>query len=342
MPTSLLQPTFPSAEVRQLRLSRHSVEAASDRLSGVVSSSPCRLSHGLSELAGRPVYLKLDCLQPTGSFKERGAAHALLSLSEDDQQRGIVAASAGNHGLGLALHGARLNVPVTVFMPASAPETKRQKCRRLGAQVISVGDTFDEARQAAEDYASRLDLAFVHPFDDPAVIAGQGTLTLEALAQVGLPRATLVLPAGGGGLLAGGALALEGTNWRLVGAEAASAPCLGAALAAGEPVPVPVRPGLADGLAVTQIGHLPFSIFSDRLDGYAAVDDYAIREAMLRLFETEHLIAEGAGATALAALLSGQIMAPAGEAVVLPICGSNIDAVAFAHALTTASRTAGR
>src|SRR6202012_1242737 len=193
--------------------SNHSVShsetvAARSRLNGAIAYTQCPESAALSELTGARIYCKQEHLQRTGSFKERGARNALMQLSPEQASRGVIAASAGNHALGLAWHGRLLGVPVTVVMPRFAPLVKVARCRRFGATVVLHGDAFDEARQEADRLAAERELTYIHPFDDPQVIAGQGTLAFELLEQVPDMDAVIV-PVGGGGLLAGVATVLS-------------------------------------------------------------------------------------------------------------------------------------
>jgi threonine dehydratase len=308
------------------------IAAARERIRSGIYESPCVPSVPLSDLTGCRVWCKLDLLQRTGSFKERGARNALLLLDDAARSRGVIAASAGNHALGLAWHGRLLDVPVTVVMPRFAPLVKVETCRRLGARVILEGTTFDEARTSAARLAVEEGLTLVHGFDDPHVVAGQGTMALEILES--LPDAeALVVPTGGGGLLAGVATAAKALNpaIRIVAVEPAAAPALSAALAAGKPVRVPVRPTLADGLAVGRIGNIPYEILSHRaagramVDSVVTVDEEALSLAVLRLAELEKTVVEGAAASALAAILGAAGAELAGRSVVLLLCGGNID-----------------
>jgi len=302
------------------------VRAAADRIRGRVLRSPCPRSIPLSELVGADVSCKLDLLQRTGSFKERGACNALLLLDDAQKARGVVAASAGNHALGLAYHGRLLGIPVTVVMPRFAPLVKVATCRRLGARVILEGDTFDDARRLAAEIAARDGLNRIHGFDDPRVIAGQGTMALEILEDVPDVEA-IVVPTGGAGLLAGVSLVAKAHDprIRIVAVETAAAPSFGASLAAGVPTQVPIRPTLADGLAVGRVGDLPFSIAAPLVDRVVTVDEEALSLAVLRLLELEKTVVEGAGAAALAAVLGGRCPELVGRRVVLLLCGGNID-----------------
>jgi len=302
------------------------VLAARERIRGGIYESPCVESIPLSQLTGARVWCKLDYLQRTGSFKERGARNALLRLPEAQRSRGVVAASAGNHALGVAYHGSLLGVPVTVVMPCFAPLIKVTNCRALGATVILHGDDVGHARERAAELATERGLAFVHPFDNADVMAGQGTMALEILEQTPGVEA-VVVPVGGGGLIAGIGTVMKARapHVEVVGVEPDAAACLAAAMSAGMPVTVPLSPTLADGLAVSRVGDIPFA--SDRrvVDRVVTVDEASIALAILRLIELEKSVVEGAGATPLAAFIAGKLRHLEGRTVVLTLCGGNID-----------------
>jgi len=302
------------------------VLAARERIRGGIYESPCVESIPLSQLTGARVWCKLDYLQRTGSFKERGARNALLKLTEAQRSRGVVAASAGNHALGVAYHGSLLGVPVTVVMPRFAPLIKVTNCRALGATVILHGDDVGHAREQAVALAAERGLAFVHPFDNADVMAGQGTMALEILEQTPGVEA-VVVPVGGGGLIAGIGTVMKARapQVEVVGVEPEAAACLAAAMSVGTPVTVPLSPTLADGLAVSRVGDVPFE--SDRrvVDRVVTVDEASIALAILRLIELEKSVVEGAGATPLAAFIAGKLPHLEGRTVVLTLCGGNID-----------------
>jgi len=302
------------------------IRAAHGRIRSGIYRSPCPPSVPLSELTGADVFCKLDLLQRTGSFKERGARNALLLLDDAQKARGVVAASAGNHALGLAYHGKLLGVPVTVVMPRFAPLVKVATCRRLGARVILEGDTFDDARRLALDLAEQEGLNRVHGFDDPRVIAGQGTMALEILEEVPDVDA-IVVPTGGAGLLAGVSIVAKALRpeIRIIAVEPTAAPSFGASLAAGQPVQVPIRPTLADGLAVGRVGDLSFALSAPLVDRVITVGEDALSLAVLRLLELEKTVVEGAAASALAGLLDDGCRDLRGKRVVLLLCGGNID-----------------
>ena len=302
------------------------IRAAHERIRSGIYRSPCPPSVPLSELTGAEVFCKLDLLQRTGSFKERGARNALLLLDDAQKARGVVAASAGNHALGLAYHGKLLGVPVTVVMPRFAPLVKVATCRRLGARVILEGETFDDARRLAIELAEREGLNRVHGFDDARVIAGQGTMALEILEDVPDVDA-IVVPTGGAGLLAGVSIVAKALRpqIRVIAVEPTAAPSFGASLAAGRPVQVPIRPTLADGLAVGRVGDLSFALAAPLVDRVVTVGEDSLSLAVLRLLELEKTVVEGAGAAALAGLLDEGCRDLRGKRVVLLLCGGNID-----------------
>jgi threonine dehydratase len=303
-----------------------SIRAAARRISGGVVVSPCPESIPLSEITGSRVFCKLDNLQRTGSFKERGARNALLCLEPALRRRGVVAASAGNHALGLAYHGRLLGVPVTVVMPDYAPLIKITTCRSLGARVVVRGRDFAEARAEADTLVASEGLTYIHGFDDPHIIAGQGTLGLEVLRQVPGVDA-LVVPVGGAGLLAGVAVAVKALKprVRVIGVESVATASFTAALKAGEPVVIPRKPTLADGLAVLRVGANAFALARGLVDEVVTVTEDWIALAILRMAEREKTIVEGAAAAPLAALMAGKLPGLQGKTVVLGVCGGNID-----------------
>lgn len=302
------------------------IRAAARRIAGGVVVSPCPESIPLSELTGARIFCKLDNLQRTGSFKERGARNALLRLSPAARARGVIAASAGNHALGLAYHGRLLGIPVTVVMPDYAPLIKRTNCTRLGARVVVAGRDFAEARAAADALLAREGLTYVHGFDDPDIVAGQGTIGLELLAQVRSLDA-IVCPIGGAGLIAGIAVAVKTLRpqVRIIGVESRQTASFTAALKAGKPVTIPRQSTLADGLAVLKVGINSFELARHRVDRVIRVGEDTIAQAILRMAELEKTVVEGAAAAPLAAFLAGQLPELAGKRVALVVCGGNID-----------------
>ncbi len=323
-----------------MRVTFEEIAAARERIRGGVSVTPCLRSEPLSELTGSEIFVKMENLQRTGSFKERGARNALLQLSESQRRAGVVAASAGNHALGLAWHGALLKIPVTVVMPATAPIIKRAMCRQLGATVETCGDTFNDAFRRAQELVKHRSLVYVHGYDDPAVIAGQGTMGLEIVEQVaeaaGRPPDAIIVPVGGGGLIAGVATAVKrlSPSTLIYGVEPQRAATFHAARDAGHPVHVSVGKTIADGLATPDVGKNAFETANDLIDGLVLVDESSLSLAVLRLIEHEKSVVEGAGAAGLAAmlahvspepLLGGSLPDLRGKIVALPLCGGNID-----------------
>ncbi|MEI8196567.1 MAG: threonine/serine dehydratase, partial [Phycisphaerae bacterium] len=294
------------------------IQAARTRLHGAIVQTACAESAALTELTGVHVFCKQEFLQRTGSFKERGARNALAQLTPEQARRGVIAASAGNHALGLSWHGRLLGIPVTVVMPRFAPLVKVARCRQFGATVILHGDTYDEARGEARRLTEQRQLCYIHPFDDPRVIAGQGTIALELLEQVPDAEA-IIVPVGGGGLLAGIATVMHTLRpqVQIIGVEPISAACFAAGLAANAPVHVPTRFTLADGLAVAQAGQHALNIVRPLNLRLVTVAEDTLELAVLRLAELEKCIVEGAGAAGLAALLGNRLPDILGRRVVL-------------------------
>ncbi len=319
------------------------IRSARERIRGAIYVSPCPESPALSELTGARIYCKLDSLQRTGSFKERGARNALVLLDDERRRKGVIAASAGNHALALACHSRELEVPVTVVMPRFAPLIKVATCRRFGATVVLYGENFADAKSKADELADANGLTYVHGFDDPAVIAGQGTIGLELLEQVPALDAVIV-PVGGGGLIAGVSLAIKSQQpqVQIVGVEAAMMPSFTQALAAGHSVVCPARPTLADGLATTRMGASAFAIAQQHVDRVVTVSEEQIALSILRLIELEKSVVEGAGAAPLAALLSGQLPELKGKSVALLLCGGNIDPLVLGRIIEVGLAADGR
>ena len=305
----------------------HVVRASHRIRSGVIRTA-CTRSHWLSQETGCDLHLKLEHQQFTGSFKERGARNALLSLNATERRNGVVAASAGNHALALCWHGSELGIPVTVVMPTVAPMAKVDKCRLFGATVIIAGAHIGEAKEHA--MANFPNLKYVNGYDDVEILAGAGTLGIEILEQV--PDCdVVVVPVGGGGLIAGLALAMKTLNpeIKVIGVEPKRCASFTAALAAGKPVHFAgVKPTLADGLAVPQVGAHAFAVARHWVDEVVTVEERDVALGVLRLVEGEKMVVEGGGATGLAALLpGGPLDRPdlKGKTVVVPLCGGNID-----------------
>ena len=310
------------------------VVAAMARIADGVVRTPCHESDALSELCGARIFTKAEYLQRTGSFKERGARNALLQMDPALRARGVVAASAGNHALALAYHGRDLGISVTVVMPRGAPLVKQVRCAHYGARVLLHGDTIADAKVKADELAASQGLTYVHGFNDAAIIAGAGTVGLEILEQVPDVEA-IVTPVGGGGLIAGVALAVKELrpNVQIVGVEPERCPSLIRAIEQGRPVPAFDGPTLADGLAVPQVGDRAFAIARDRVDALVTVSEADISLAILRLVELEKGVVEGAGAVPLAAFLAGKLQALRGKRVALLLCGGNIDPMVLSRVI---------
>ncbi|HEY2627323.1 MAG TPA: threonine ammonia-lyase [Candidatus Udaeobacter sp.] len=302
------------------------IEAARHRITGAIYYSPCPDSIPLSEITGMKIFCKLDNLQRTGSFKERGARNALGQLPSDQQKRGVIAASAGNHAQALAYQGKLLGIPATVVMPKFAPLVKVSNCQKLGATLVLQGKDFGEAKAHAHEIAKEKGLAYIDGYDDPAIIAGQGTMGLEIVEQVPDLDA-VIIPVGGAGLLAGVSLAVKTlrAEAKIVAVEAENVASFSAALEAGKPVKVTLHPTLADGLAIPQVGSNAFEVVRSLVDQTITVTEEEIAIAILRLVELEKSVIEGAAATSLAACLSRKLKDLAGKRVVLLLCGGNID-----------------
>jgi threonine dehydratase len=302
------------------------IREARDRIADAIIQTPCLESTSLSDLCRASIFPKREYLQRTGSFKERGAANALIKLAEPDRARGVIAASAGNHALALAYHGRRLDIPVTVVMPRHAPLIKRSRCARLGAEIVLHGDNIADAKLRADELAAARGLTYIHGFDAADVIAGAGTIGLEVVEDVPDVDA-IVVPVGGGGLLAGICVAVKSLMPRvkIIGVEPERAASLAASINAGRPTRFPVQPTLGDGLAVPQVGDRAFALIKPHLDRLVTVGEDDLALAILRLVELEKGVVEGAGAAPLAAFLAGKLDDLKGQRVAILLCGGNID-----------------
>lgn len=326
-------------------LSLESVQAARKRIRGGALETACPRSFALEARTGvRRVRLKAEHRQRTGSFKDRGSLNKLLLLG-DDLRRGVVAASAGNHAQALAHHAARLGVPCTIVMPETAPIIKVANTKRYGARVFQIGTTLSDGATEVERLAAEDGLVPVHAFNDPAVMAGQGTIALEVLEQVP-DVSTIVVPVGGGGMISGIAVAAKALRpeVRIVGVEAAASPSAVESLEAGAPVGVESADTLADGIAVKRIGELAYPFLESLVDDMVLVSEREIADAVFFLLEREKAVVEGAGATPVAALLEGKVAASASpdETVVCVLSGGNIDVNIIARIIDRGLRDDGR
>ncbi|MBI4307385.1 MAG: threonine ammonia-lyase [Chloroflexi bacterium] len=318
------------------------IQRARQRLSGLAHRTPLLSSQTLSAMAGAPVFLKAENLQRTGSFKVRGAANRIAHLSGAERRRGVIAASAGNHAQGVALAAQRAGTPCTIVMPRHASIAKVEATRGYGAQVVLAGDSYDEAQRHAGKLAEEKGLALVHPFDDPQVIAGQGTLALEVLDEA--PDVRLIaVPVGGGGLIAGIAVAVKALapRVRVVGVQAAAAPACVLSVRRGRAVAVRPGPTVADGIAVGRPGRLTLPLVRRYVDDMVTVDEEDITRAIILLMERCKQVVEGAGAVALAALLAGKAGRLDGPAVAV-LSGGNIDSNVIARVVEHGLAHAGR
>ncbi len=306
-----------------MTVSLDDIRAAAQRISGAVERTPCLHSRTLSRLTGAEVWLKFENLQFTASFKERGALNKLLTLDEAVRKRGVIAMSAGNHAQGVAHHAARLGARAVIVMPRGTPNTKVRGTQVLGAEVVLEGDTLADAARHARELATKEGLTFIHPYDDPAIIAGQGTVALEMLEQA--PELeVLVVPVGGGGLISGMAVAAKALKpgIEVVGVESRNYCAMHQRLNN-----LPVRVGgdtIAEGMAVRDVGELPLTLIQKLVNQILIVEEETIERAIVALIEIEKTVAEGAGAAGLAALLEHPARF-AGKRVGIPVCGGNID-----------------
>ena len=307
------------------------VRAAAARIEGSVVRTPMMRSQTLSEIAGCEIWLKFENQQFTAAYKERGALNALLHLTEEQKKRGVIAASAGNHSQGLSYHGTRLGVPVTIVMPKTTPTVKVQQTQSVGGNVVLEGETFDEAYAHARKLEKEMGLTFVHPFDDPIVAAGQGTVALEMLEDQP-DFDCLVTPIGGGGLISGMATVAKTLNpdIEVIGVQASLFPSMYAHVKGHE-----MDCGgdtLAEGIAVKAPGGFTSKIIAERVDDILLVEERALEEAVSLLLQIEKTVVEGAGAAGLAAVLANPERF-AGKKVGLVLCGGNIDTRLLANVL---------
>jgi threonine dehydratase len=301
------------------------VERAYEVIRGKVIRTPLVYSQSFSKLFGCEIYIKLENLQETGSFKLRGATYKILSQLERIGPEGVIAASAGNHAQGVALASTRAGKSSTIIMPTWASITKQEATLAYGGKVILAGDSLPESIEMARD-AAHSGKIFIHPFDDPAIIAGQGTIGIEILEDLQDLDAVIV-PVGGGGLISGIATAVKALrpDAQVIGVQAAACPSAFHSLQSGTVEQVVAAPSIADGISVKQVGELTFSIMQQRVDRVVLVEEDQIAAAILMLLERKKLLCEGAGAVPLAALMSGSVVLSPGSKVVLVVSGGNVD-----------------
>ena len=301
------------------------VEEARERIKDQIYFSPFPHSETISRMTGHRVFFKLENLQMTGSFKERGALNRLLTLTPEEAKRGVIAASAGNHGMAVAFHSRRLSIAATIVMPLHAPLIKVSRVRHYGAQSVLHGADYDSSFAEAQRLSRENGLTFIHAFNDPWVVAGQGTLGLE-LHEQNSDLDAVIVPVGGGGLIAGIALVLKTINpkIRIIGVQAEALPSMKVALEKGEPIQLPPAATIADGIAVRTVGETPLSLVKQFVDEIVTVSEGEIANAVLLLLETEKTVAEGAAAVPLAALINKKV-ALTRKNVGLIVSGGNID-----------------
>lgn len=332
-PSALIGPTL-----AEMTIARGTVAA-------VAQITPIETSRFLSELIGSPVLLKCENLQRTGSYKIRGAYNRLSALTAEERTHGVVAASAGNHAQGVALGARELGIKATIFMPTNVPLPKLEATRDYGADVVLSGSIISETLAAAAEFAEQTGAVFIPPFDHPDVVAGQATIALELLEQV--PNIdTVIVPIGGGGLISGVASAFKqhaaagGRNVRVIGVQAENAASYIASLDAGGPVNIPVKPTIADGIAVYRPGELNYAMIRDAVDEIVTVSEDDAARALLVLMERAKLVVEPAGAVSVAALLAGKITGTGTTVAILS--GGNIDPLlmqrVISHGLAASDR----
>jgi threonine dehydratase len=307
-------------------LSFDDVLAARDRVAETARHTPLDYSHTFSSMTGGDVHLKLELFQRTGAFKIRGATNRIATLSDDEREVGVVTASAGNHAQGVALAATRAGVDSTIVMPEQAPVSKVKATRSYGGRVVLAGRDYDEAAERAHEIEHEDGRTYVHAFDDPMVMAGQGTIGLEIYED--LPGVdTVVVPIGGGGLISGIATALKGQNEdiRVIGVQAEGASSVVPSLQKGELVERESVQTIADGIATRKVGEQTFAVIKERVDEVVTVSDPEIALAVTTLLERSKTLVEGAGAVPLAALLDSKFDYEDGETIVPALCGGNID-----------------
>jgi threonine dehydratase len=318
------------------------VQLAEQRIRGRILRTPLVYSPALSRLFAADIHLKMENLQKTGSFKIRGALNTIMARGERLPRLGVVAASAGNHAQGVALAAREAGVPATIIMPHGASISKQEATRNYGGQVMLEGQSVSESIEAARRLA-REGRMFIHPFDDPLIIAGQGTVALEIVAD--LPEVdVIVAPVGGGGFIAGLALAAKTLRpaVRIIGVEAATCPSATAAMRAQALTTVESRASIADGINVRRIGRAPFEIMRTLVDEIVCVDEDRIAAAILLLMERKKIVAEGAGAVPLAALMSGAVTLDKNSKTVLMISGGNLDSPLLGRVISRGLIQSGR
>jgi threonine dehydratase len=307
---------------------------AAKRIKGKILRSPFLLSDPLSRQVNRSIYLKLESLQPGGSFKFRGANNAVSLLTEEEKEKGVVAASSGNHGLALALAASRAGIKATIVLPENAPQVKVDRIKKTGVTIIRYGPHYGYSEEKAAELGKK-ELVLIHPFDDPRVVAGQGTIGLEIDEDASPDLEAVLVPVGGGGLIAGIALGLKYTRLqvKVIGVESYAAPSLTQALKAGKPVPIDPQPTCADSLSPRFTGGISFEVAKDRIRQVILLTEEELMEGVRYCLEELHMVVEPAGAAGISALLAGKAKLKDGPACVV-VSGSNLDKEYFKEALS--------
>jgi len=319
------------------------IQKARDRIRDSIYMTPCAHSESLSKILGCSLYLKLENLQITGSFKERGAHNKILQLNESQRASGVIAASAGNHAQGVAHTASKLHIPATIVMPETTPLAKIQGTQELGANIVLYGSCYDEAFERAQQLQQEHGYTLIHAFDDPEIIAGQGTIGLEILEQV--PEVDIVVvPIGGGGLIAGIALAIKETRPQalLIGVEAERMPAMKTSVKAGKVTALRPANTIADGISVARVGQLTLPIVQQYVSDIVTASEEETAHAIMTLLEREKTLAEGAAAVGFAALTNGHIQHIQGKKVVVLISGGNIDMTMLSRILERGMESDGR
>ena len=336
----MTEPAFNDTGDHTQLLTAADVRAAAERIAGAVVRTPTFRSQTLSDITGADIYLKFENHQFTAAYKERGALNALLLLSEEERKQGVIAASAGNHSQGLSYHGTRLGIPVTIVMPTTTPMVKVMQTESVGGVVVLEGENYDEAYEHALNMGKQLGLTFVHPFDDPNVAAGQGTVALEMLADAP-DIETLIVPIGGGGLISGMSVAARSIipDIEVLGVQAELFPSMYSRIK-GEDRPCG-GDTLAEGIAVFEPGKFTSKVVADQVDDILLVGEAELERAVSLLLQIEKTVVEGAGAAGLAAVLAHPERF-AGKKVGIVLCGGNIDTRLLANVLLRDHARSGR
>lgn len=316
----------PLADGANVNVTPQHVKQAFSRIKTQVARSPLDFSSRLSLMTGTQIYFKKEHISITGSYKERGALNKLLQLSDEEKSRGVICSSAGNHAQAVSYHSTRLGIDGVIVMPMNAPHIKVKTTKEFGAKVVLAGESFSEAYAKACEIAKEEGRTFIHAFNDPQIVAGQGTVAMELLEQNPYLDA-VVVPCGGGGLVAGMALILKHINprIRIYGVESSQMPGMYESFRHGKVITVPKQPSMADGIAIETIGSVPFELIRQYVDDIVLVDEDEIASATLELLEKEKTVVEGSGAVGLAAIMTGKIPDIKDKNVACVLTGGNID-----------------